>query len=163
MPETEKSALGKLRRHPVRGRSLVNQNTNSPVNPGVLNMKTAASLVIALVLSVSAHAKTLEQAYIESYQSHGASPAPVEVVSPNVSGYFVGTSVELSFIVDEKGLPTHITTVEKTDPALAETLVSAVGQWKFSPALRDGKPVATKVLLPIRIEAAKPASLFVAD
>ena len=56
-------------------------------------------------------------------------------------------AVTLSFLVDEKGRPS-VARVEKSSPASLETeALSMIRDWKFSPAMKDGKPVAVGATL----------------
>ena len=100
-------------------------------------------------------AKSPEKAYVESYRTHtGNTPVPTSVIMPEVSSKFTGKQVVLEFVVDTTGTPTSITSVTPgADAELVAEVTSAVSQWKFSPALVDGKPVARKVALPVNIVA----------
>ena len=53
--------------------------------------------------------------------------------------------------------------VSHTDSVLAAEVVEAVKQWEFSPAIRDGVAVATKVELPVRIVDPAAASRYAAN
>lgn len=118
-------------------------------------MKTATKLAILLSLGVLAvpfaSAKTPEQAYLESCRKDPGVPVPVTVVSPTVGGQYIGSAVELEFVVDATGKPVDLSVKSPVDAALASAVVDAVKQWRFKPALRDGVPVAAKVVLPVRI------------
>jgi protein TonB len=111
---------------------------------------------LAVLLSLAAFApfasaKSDEQAYIESCTKAPGIPVPVAVVSPSVAPGFEGAIVELEFVVDATGKPGQFAVKNTPDDALALTVVDAVKQWRFKPAEADGKPVATKVLLPVKI------------
>ncbi len=98
------------------------------------------------------------KAYVESYRAHSpAQPAPVRVVAPVavLAKQDARTeSVDVTFVVDAKGEPTDISVAYASDDALVAPVIEAVGRWKFTPATRDGVPVATKVLLPVRFTVA---------
>jgi TonB family protein len=51
-------------------------------------------------------------------------------------------TVVLSVVIDTGGLPTNIRLERGLDSGLDEKAIEAVQQWRFSPAERDGKPVA---------------------
>jgi protein TonB len=126
------------------------------------NNKLALLLSLGALLPFAASAKTLEQSYIESCRKGTDIPVPIAVVSPEVGGYDIGQSVQVEFVVDTTGNTTGISIKSASDREFAEAVVDAVKQWKFTPAQRNGAPVAMKVVLPVRVvEAAKP-DLFVA-
>ena len=49
--------------------------------------------------------------------------------------------MNLLLIVDSEGIPKHIVVVKSIGKGLDENAVEAVRTWRFSPALRDSKPV----------------------
>ncbi len=117
-------------------------------------MKTANKLAILISLAALApfaSAKSPESAYIESCAKGPGVPVPVTVVTPSVGAGYAGSVVQLEFVVDATGLPTDLKVMSSPDRTVAEAVVGAVKQWRFTPAVRDGSPVATKVVLPVRI------------
>ena len=92
-----------------------------------------------------------EQAYLESCRKDPGVPVPLAVVSPTVGTEFNGGFVQLEFVVDDKGKPAEFSIKSATDDVLAKVVVEAVKQWRFLPAEVDGKPVAAKVALPVKI------------
>lgn len=116
----------------------------------------AASKVIALIAislfgSFAAFAATPEESYISSCRKDPGVPVPVSVVTPVVGPEYTGTSVEVEFVVDQAGKPANLSVKSVVDDALATAVVDAVKQWKFKPVERNGAPVATKVVLPVKI------------
>ena len=120
-----------------------------------MNTKSKLTLSLGLLAApLALMAWTPEKAYIESYRVRGETLAPTSVVTPEVSSRFAGKQVVLEFVVDPTGKPTSITSVTPGASAeLVATVTDAVSQWKFSPAVVDGKPVARKVALPVNIVA----------
>ena len=118
-------------------------------------MNTKSKLVLSLGLlaaPLALMAWSPEKAYVESYRNRADTPVPTSVIMPEVSARFTGAQVVLQFVVDPTGKPTSITSVTPgADAELVAAVTSAVSQWKFSPALVDGKPVARKVALPVNI------------
>ena len=117
-------------------------------------MKTSNKLAILLSLAALvsfASAKTPESAYIETCLKGPGVPIPITVVSPSVGPGYAGSVVQLEFVVDATGLPIDLKVVSSPDYTVGEAVVTAVKLWRFSPAVRDGSPVATKVVLPVRI------------
>ena len=129
-------------------------------------MKAAHKLAVLLslgALAPFASAKTLEQAYLESYQHVAGSPVPIAVVSPQVSAGDAGQTVELEFTVNAAGKPSAFSVVSHTDATLAAEVVDAVKQWEFAPAIRDGVAVATKVDLPVHIVNPEAATRYASN
>lgn len=118
-------------------------------------MKAVRNLAVLLsvgVLSiVGASASTPEESYLESCNKAPGVPVPVSVVSPTVGSEYNGASVQLEFVVDADGKPASFSIKSTPDDVLAKVVVEAVKQWRFLPAEVDGKRVATKVALPVKI------------
>jgi|SRR5580658_10432641 protein TonB len=126
------------------------------------NNKLALLLSLGALLPFAASAKTLEQSYIESCRKGTDIPVPIAVVSPTVGGYDIGSTVKVEFVVDTAGHTQDISIQSASDRSLAEAVVDAVKQWQFTPAQRNGAPVAMKVILPVRVIETPKASPFVA-
>jgi protein TonB len=123
--------------------------------------KLALVLSLGALLPVVASAKTLEQSYIDACKKGPDIPVPIAVVSPEVTGYDIGQSVKVEFVVDTTGRTTDISIKSASDRGFAAAVIAAVKEWRFSPALHNGTPVATKVVLPVRvIETPKSANML---
>lgn len=118
-----------------------------------MNTKSKITLSLGLLLAPFAlMAKTPEATYVESYHGRTDIPVPVSVVMPEVSSRFAGHEVNVEFVVDTAGKPTLIASESPSaDRELVAAVLSAVEQWQFAPALAEGKPVARKVVLPVKI------------
>ena len=118
-----------------------------------MNTKSKITLSLGLLLAPFAlMAKTPEAAYVESFHGRTDIPVPVSVVMPEVSSRFAGHEVKVEFVVDTAGKPTLIASESPSaDRELVAAVLNAVEQWQFAPALAEGKPVARKVVLPVRI------------
>ena len=118
-------------------------------------MKAVRKLVVLLSVGalpiVAVKAATPEQAYLETCRKDPGVPVPVAVVSPTVGTEYNGGSVHLEFVVGADGKPSEFSIKSATDAVLAMEVVKAVKQWRFLPAEENGKPVATKVALPVKI------------
>ena len=124
--------------------------------------KLAVLLSLGALTSAVALATTTEQSYIESCRKGSDVPVPVAVVSPSISSDYVGTTVELEFTVDVTGKPTSLSVKSAADNTLAGAVMDAVKQWRFKPAQPNGVPVATKVVLPVKIVDEAPATASLA-
>lgn len=60
-----------------------------------------------------------------------------------------GGEVVLRFVVTEKGQVEGVTVVRTPHRLLANAAIEALKQWRFKPGLKDGKPVATHMELPV--------------
>ena len=131
-----------------------------------MNTKSKLTLSLGLLAApLALLAWSPEKAYIESYRARTDAPVPTSVVTPEISTRFAGQQVVLEFVVDTNGKPTSITSVTpNADADLVASVSDAVSQWKFAPAVVDGKPVARKVALPVRIVgSADTASRYAAN
>lgn len=61
--------------------------------------------------------------------------------------------VHLKYTIDEKGRTTQIEVLQSNNNKLNKYAVRMVGKWRYSPALVDGEPVATEVILPVVFES----------
>ena len=120
-------------------------NTMKAVN------KLALVLSLGALTSAVAFATTAEQSYIESCRKGSDVPVPVTVVSPSVSSDYAGMTVQLEFTVDVTGKPADLSVKSDTDATLGVAVMDAVKHWRFKPAVSNGVPVATKVVLPVKI------------
>jgi len=55
----------------------------------------------------------------------------------------------VSVVVDKKGNPTNLRVIEGLGMGLDEKAIEAVKQWKFAPALKDGKPVVAQIAIQV--------------
>jgi protein TonB len=117
--------------------------------------KLALLLALGALVPLAAKAGTSEQSYLESCPKTTGSPVPVSVVAPRADTWDIGQEVRVQFVVDTAGRAEDISVASAKDSDLAEAVVEAVKQWKFTPALRNGLPVAAKVILPVRVVKAE--------
>lgn len=113
--------------------------------------KLAVLIGLVALLPLAVSARTPEQAYLAASTKAPGVPVPVAVVSPSISPSYAGAQVNLAFTVDTRGVPTEFAVVSSPDAAIAKLVMDAVRQWRFAPAERNGAPVATKVVLPVRV------------
>jgi TonB family protein len=63
--------------------------------------------------------------------------------------------VEVYLVVDEDGNPTHVRVVRGVGMGLDEAAVKAVSQYKFLPAMKDGKPVKVEVYIDVNFQISR--------
>ncbi len=80
-------------------------------------------------------------------------PRPVHVVEPkDLPRHYIGETVKVTFLLDEAGQPSDVKLVDHAeDQELAESLLPAVAQWKFTPLQKDGESFTHRVMLPIEL------------
>ncbi|WP_221032263.1 energy transducer TonB [Actomonas aquatica] len=120
-----------------------------------MNAVKKLAIVLSLgALAASAFAVTSEKAYVASYEGRTDMPVPVKVVAPDLLAT-PGAEVVVEFVVNKAGVPEAIEVASSNDEELASAAVEAVAQWRFTPVMKDGDTVSTKVKLPVR--ASEPA------
>ena len=113
--------------------------------------KLAVLLSLAALLSPALKAKSTEDVYLETCRKDAGVPVPVVVVAPHIPAGFGGQTVSFEFVVDTSGKTSAFVAPSSTDSDLVAAVVDALKQWQFKPAVSNGAPVATKVVLPVRI------------
>lgn len=114
----------------------------------LLAVTVAASLLSASVLSATV---VIEPAGLTDGVMY-TSPVVVKTVNPTgISRRFQGEIVRLGFTIDEQGQPRNIALLSGRDPNLVRHLLPAVAQWRFTPAMKNGRAVSADVVLPIQL------------
>jgi periplasmic protein TonB len=108
----------------------------------------SAGLLSSLVASATS---SREQVYLETCRKDPEVPVPISVVSPTIGAQYNGSEVQLEFVVRADGRPAEFSIKSSPDDVLAKAVIEAVKQWRFQPAELDGKPVAKKCALPVKI------------
>ncbi|MGV7204441.1 TonB family protein [Xanthomonas citri] len=85
---------------------------------------------------------------------------PPDAVAAGLAGF-----VELQIAVSPTGTPDHIAIVRSTPAGVFDqTVLDAARHWRFTPALEDGKAVASEVRVPVKFELDPPdAASAIAD
>ena len=74
-------------------------------------------------------------------------------MTPEAKAAKFGGIVTVNLWVNEQGDPTHVRVVRGIGKGLDEKAVEAVKQWKFRPAMEDGKPVTVELNVEIMFRA----------
>lgn len=100
-----------------------------------------------------ADGRTIANANRSNELNVSARPLAQKIVNPaGLSRQHLGVTVQLSFTVDENGRPQDVEVVGQSDRQLTESVVAAVTQWRFTPAMQDGAPVSMRVTMPLQIQ-----------
>lgn len=80
-------------------------------------------------------------------------PEPVVQIAPTFPFNLKRDSIEgrvvVEFVVDTEGRVLGATAVDSSHPGFEEAAVTGVGRWKFRPGQRNGRPVNTRMRVPI--------------
>ena len=63
-----------------------------------------------------------------------------------------GGSLQIYMWVDENGNPSHVRVVHGLNKKIDEEALAAVRQYKFKPAMRDGKPVKVDLYINVNVD-----------
>ncbi len=80
------------------------------------------------------------------------SPKPISTPIPNLTAKLHNTDeqVDLYVEINASGYVTHAKVEESTNPELNDACLDAIRNWKFKPAIENGKAVAAKIRQPFR-------------
>ncbi len=95
-----------------------------------------------------------------SYRAQISAPQPLHKVDPKYIATAAEEKIEgtvrLAFVISSDGRVFSIETVKGIDERLNESAVEALQKWTFTPAMREGKPVAVDALVEIPFRLAPP-------
>ena len=116
------------------------------------NILRAAILAAGLLSASFASAALAVDSAVTTDAASYSAPTPLTIVAPSgIPRRFQNETIRLSLTIDESGRPRNIELLSARDAALVRHLLPAVAQWKFSPAMKNGRAVATDVVLPIEL------------
>lgn len=88
-------------------------------------------------------------------------PKPVTQIAPVFPSDHEGPvagDASIECIIDRAGRPQLPRIVRASSPEFGWAAATAVAQWRFEPARKDGKPVVSRARLPIRVTGETPAA-----
>ena len=74
---------------------------------------------------------------------------PRQIAAPDTRSPRVDATTTFEVLVDESGDVEEVKLLSRPSPILATMLLSAAKNWKFRPALNDGRPVKYRLLLDV--------------
>jgi iron complex outermembrane recepter protein len=91
-------------------------------------------------------------------QSGVVMPKVVSQVTPVLPAGYVrkDADVVLAVTLDATGAVTEVSVLQSGDAVYDRAAIDAVRKWTFSPAYRDGQPIAAKIRVPVHFVAAPP-------
>ena len=88
-----------------------------------------------------------------------SAPVPIHKAEPEYTEEARNAKIEgavlIKTVIDENGVPTEPKVVRSLDKGLDEKAIEALKQWRFKPALKDGKPVPTSANIEINFRLLK--------
>lgn len=118
-------------------------------------------MVALLVTMISVACWALQPAQLQGMRVRGSSldfntmpppKYPPDAIAAGIAGF-----VELQIAVSSDGTPEHIAIVRSTPTGVFDqTVLDAARNWRFRPALVDGKAVASEVRMPVKFELDPP-------
>ncbi len=69
----------------------------------------------------------------------------------NIPRDYQDATIRISLLVDEQGRAHYVDLLDGRDPRLVRHLLPVIAQWQFKPAMKDGRPVAVNVVLPLHL------------
>jgi len=84
---------------------------------------------------------------------------PPEVAMPASLGQSEDALVPLTLTVNQDGTVSEVSVEESQGDAIDQAAVAAASQWRFDPALRDGKPIAARVRVLMHLVASPPPAV----
>lgn len=110
-------------------------------------MKILSPLILALFLCVSLSAAP----DAEPKAMNAVPPVYTEaILAKHLSGVVV-----VEFVAEEDGSVTEVEIKHSPAAELSESAIECIKKWKFRPAIKDGKPIRTRMELGINFDPKK--------
>jgi protein TonB len=128
------------------GITVITPDTAQPASPEARTANASRASARARGGSAASAVATASASRDATLLAHEQPRYPVAAQRRGIEG-----TVMLRIAVDANGVPTDIGYVERSgDPDLDRAAMTAARDWRFRPALRDGRNVATTVNVPVR-------------
>lgn len=126
--------------------TVITPESAQPATPQARQAGGSRSSAAARASGAGTAAATASASRNAALLAHAQPRYPVDAQRRGVEG-----TVVLQIAVDSNGVPTDIGYAARSgDPDLDRAALTAARDWRFRPALRDGRNVATTVNVPVR-------------
>jgi outer membrane biosynthesis protein TonB len=115
------------------------------------------------VITAISHAEAAQESFTSTssfkirtvqWKDLDAEPKKLTSVNPNISKAMLekygNKPLLVNFIIDEQGL-VRVPVVSTTDAELAQSVLTAVRQWRYSPPMSQQKPIAVEVTRALKL------------
>ncbi|MDA8527211.1 energy transducer TonB [Opitutaceae bacterium] len=116
------------------------------------SIKLISSLVLGAALLTSSAFAIPNPGSAQPENENWTAPQPTGVIAPVFARQHEGDTVRVRLVIDELGQPSEIVVLTLVDAELKQNIVTAVEQWQFEPATKDGRAVKTHAVLPIELK-----------
>lgn len=123
----------------------------------IRSLAVACTLLVSVLQNSSASDAPAAPEQIESFSLKEADQAP-KVKQPQARPKYprdmrranISGSVVVQFIVSKEGNVIDAKAVKSSHPEFIDAAVEAVSKWKYEPALKDGRAVNCRMMIPIQ-------------
>jgi len=116
------------------------------------NILLAATVTAGLLSTSALTASVIVDSVVTTDVASYSAPTPLKIVAPSgIARRFQGETIRLSLTIDETGKPRNIALLSQQDSNLVRNLLPAIAQWKFAPAMKNGRPISADVVLPVEL------------
>jgi outer membrane biosynthesis protein TonB len=104
--------------------------------------------------SLELNAKLLSVDRIMGMNEIDQKPVPISMVNPEIPPELKLKTerVDISLVIDRTGTPHDLQVIRASSAQIGNYCLAAAAKWKFKPAMKAGKPVNVRVVLPFTIE-----------
>lgn len=123
----------------------------------IFSLSTTSCTKVNAVKAVHVERKHVLTGEYEHVAASDISPKLVFRKLPKYPEKFINSGIEgkvkVFFVVNAEGTPVQVQYIEATDLAFAQEAITAVKEWRFEPALKNGVAVPACVVAPITISS----------
>jgi TonB family protein len=115
---------------------------------GFLLLSSASALIADSIFSDEEVAESSAMNELDS------PPKPTKQSQPSIPPELKGlkASVQIGFLIDEKGNVVKPRIVQSSNPSFNEISLKCIRDWEFEPGTKGGQPVKVRVVIPLRFK-----------